>query len=66
MASVKKAGGDGDALFRLIREHGLKREFPLILSTIRAFSEGRVRIEQGQVGGQPGRRHYRLQPDPGN
>ncbi len=36
-------------LFCLIREHGLKREFPLILSTIRAFSEGKVKIENGQV-----------------
>jgi phosphoribosylglycinamide formyltransferase-1 len=36
-------------LFCLIREHGLKREFPLIISTMRAFSEGRVKVEGGQV-----------------
>jgi phosphoribosylglycinamide formyltransferase-1 len=36
-------------LFRLIREQGLKREFPLIIRTIKAFSEGRVRIETGEV-----------------
>lgn len=36
-------------LFKLIREHGLKREFPLIVSTVKAFSEGRVRIEGGQI-----------------
>lgn len=37
------------ALFRLIREYGLKREFPLIVSTVKAFSEGRVRIEGGRI-----------------
>ncbi|MFC1940497.1 phosphoribosylglycinamide formyltransferase [Chloroflexota bacterium] len=33
-----------DSLFRLIRKHGLTREFPLIIHTIKAFSEGKVRI----------------------
>ncbi len=33
-----------NALFTLIREHGLKREFPLIVATIKAFSEGKVRV----------------------
>ena len=33
-----------DSLFKLIRKHGLAREFPLIVSTIRAFSQGRIRI----------------------
>jgi len=31
-------------LFKLIREHGLSREFPLIISTLKAFSEGRIKI----------------------
>jgi len=32
-------------LFKLIREHGLKREFPLIVATVKAFSEGKVRVQ---------------------
>jgi len=36
-------------LFQLIRRHGLAREFPLIIATIKAFSEGRVRIANSLV-----------------
>jgi phosphoribosylglycinamide formyltransferase-1 len=46
---VKAKQGEGNLLFMLIRKHGLAREFPLIVATIKAFSEGRVRIEGGQV-----------------
>ncbi len=31
-------------LFKLIRSHGLAREFPLIISTIKAFSQGKVKV----------------------
>ena len=31
-------------LFRLIRKHGLAREFPLIISTVKAFSQGKIKI----------------------
>jgi len=40
---IKKQGED-NPLFQLIRQHGLAREFPLIIATIKAFSEGKVRI----------------------
>lgn len=33
-------------LHRKIREHGLAREFPLIIQTTRAFAEGAIRIEK--------------------
>ena len=33
---------------KAIRQHGLTREFPLIVSTIKAFSEGRVSISPGK------------------
>ncbi len=33
-----------DSLFKLIRQHGLAREFPLIVSTIKAFSQGKIEI----------------------
>jgi folate-dependent phosphoribosylglycinamide formyltransferase PurN len=34
------------SLFHLIRKHGLTREFPLIVSTIKAFSQDRIRITE--------------------
>jgi len=41
---IKKSQGVNNNLFKLIRQHGLIREFPLIVSTIKAFSQGKVRI----------------------
>ena len=43
---IKERDGEKNRLFRLIRQRGLAREFPLIVATIKAFSEGRVRISQ--------------------
>jgi len=44
-------------LFRVIRQHGLAREFPLIIATLKAFSLGKIRISpEKQVvdaGGKP-------------
>ena len=53
---IKTQQGENNPLFRLIREHGLARELPLITATIKAFSQGRVRIEGEKVvnsGGRP-------------
>jgi folate-dependent phosphoribosylglycinamide formyltransferase PurN len=36
------------SLFNLIRKHELTREFPLIISTVKAFSQGKIRITQGK------------------
>jgi phosphoribosylglycinamide formyltransferase-1 len=41
--------GYNNPLFRAIRQEGVRRELPLIVATIQAFSEGRVRILDGQV-----------------
>jgi len=41
---VKKEQGEDNSLFKLIRQHGVARELPLIVSTIKTFSEGKVRI----------------------
>jgi phosphoribosylglycinamide formyltransferase-1 len=41
--------GEDNPLFKVIREEGVKREQPLILTTLKAFSEGRIRIENGKV-----------------
>jgi len=41
---LKKGQGEDNPLFKLIRQHGVVRELPLVVSTIKAFSEGKVRI----------------------
>lgn len=37
-----------DSLFDLIRKHGLAREFPLIIATIKSFSEGKIKVTPGK------------------
>jgi phosphoribosylglycinamide formyltransferase-1 len=41
--------GEDNQLFRLIRNEGVRRELPLIVATIKAFSEGKVHIQDGRV-----------------
>jgi len=43
-SNSSKRHHERDSLFRLIRQQGLAREFPLIISTLKAFSEEKVRI----------------------
>ncbi len=40
--------GELSLLFKLIRRHGLAREFPLIVATLKAFSQGKIRITAGK------------------
>jgi folate-dependent phosphoribosylglycinamide formyltransferase PurN len=44
-----KRHDENNPLFKLIRKHGLAREFPLIISTLKAFSQGKVKIMAGKV-----------------
>ena len=44
LEQIKTSQGEDNKLFRTIRKHGYVRELPLIIATIKAFSEGRVRI----------------------
>ena len=46
---IKTTQGEENELFKTIRENGLKREFPLILTTMAAFSSGKVVISDGRV-----------------
>jgi len=46
---IKRKQGENNTLFRLIRQYGLKREFPLIVSTLKAFSQNKIKIEDGKV-----------------
>jgi folate-dependent phosphoribosylglycinamide formyltransferase PurN len=41
-----KKEGENNRLFQLIRQHGLAREFPLIIATIKAFSQNKIKISQ--------------------
>jgi len=45
VAGIQGAEGEENALFKEIRKHGAARELPLIVATLQAFSQGRVRIE---------------------
>ncbi|MDP6347157.1 MAG: formyltransferase family protein [Dehalococcoidia bacterium] len=49
VTKIKGINGDDHPLFYLIRQEGLRREFPLILATIRLLAEGGVKIEGGRV-----------------
>jgi hypothetical protein len=44
LEEVRRTQGEENPLFKLIRQHGVVRELPLVVSTVEAFSEGRVRI----------------------
>ena len=46
---IKTRQGENNPLFKLIRKQGLAREFPLIISTIKAFSQGKIKITAGKV-----------------
>lgn len=41
---VRRKEGEENGLFKLIRQWGAVRELPLVISTVKAFSEGRVRV----------------------
>ncbi len=55
VAEIKEEEGERNALFRLIRQHGLAREFPLIVATLRGFGQGKVKIADGRVHDQRGK-----------
>jgi len=54
---IKKSQGENNPLFRLTRKHGLAREFPLIIATLKAFSQDKVKITANKKlvnsGGEP-------------
>ena len=44
IAEVRAAEGEQNALFKEIRRHGVARELPLVVETLRAFASERVRL----------------------
>ncbi len=56
VADLETHEGERHPLFQEIRRHGAARELPLIVATLRAFAEGRLRIEGASVVDEAGRR----------
>lgn len=52
---IKKRQGTDNPLFKLIREHGVARELPLITATMKVFSQGKVKIADGGITDSAGR-----------
>ena len=52
---IKACEGEQNHLFRQIRRHGAARELPLVVSTVKAFSEGEIRIIDGVITGRDGK-----------
>ncbi len=55
MEYIKREIGEDLALFRKIRKEGEKRELPLIVETLKAFSDGRIVLKDGRFYDQNGR-----------
>ena len=49
IAEIKRRQGGKNRLFKLIRQHELAREFPLIISTLKVFSQGKIKITAGKI-----------------
>jgi phosphoribosylglycinamide formyltransferase-1 len=49
IAEIQRHDGEENPLFKEIRRHGAARELPLIIATIKAFSEGRVKIQGNAI-----------------
>jgi phosphoribosylglycinamide formyltransferase-1 len=49
VAEVQAGEGEENRLFREIRRQGVMRELPLVVATLRAFADEKVRIVGGRV-----------------
>jgi len=52
---ISQKEGEDNSLFKLIRAEGVKREFPMIIQTIKLLAERRIRIKDGKVVDSDGR-----------
>jgi folate-dependent phosphoribosylglycinamide formyltransferase PurN len=49
IAEIKASEGENNPLFQEIRRHGASREIPLVIATLQALADGRLRIEGKHV-----------------
>ena len=55
LEGIAEKEGENNPLFAAIRRNGVAREFPMVIETIRALAEGRIKIEGGKVVDSQGR-----------
>lgn len=48
ITKIKQSQGENNALFKRIREFGFAREIPLIKSTVKVFSQGKVKVASNE------------------
>ena len=46
---MRKNEGEANPLFQEMRRRGAARELPLVVETLRAFADGRLRLEEGRI-----------------
>jgi len=49
LAEIVKKEGEQNPLFAKIRQEGARREIPLVVQTVKAFAEGRIRLENKKI-----------------
>lgn len=49
LEKIKEEEGEEEPLFKKIREEGVKRELSLIAYTLKAISEGKIKLKEGKV-----------------
>jgi len=49
ISQIMEEDGEGNELFVEIRNQGFRRELPLLVQTIKAFAEGRIRLEDKKI-----------------
>lgn len=49
LAEIVKKEGEQNPLFAKIRQEGARREIPLVVQTMKAFAEGRIKLENKKI-----------------
>ena len=49
LAEIVKKEGEQNPLFAKIRQEGARREIPLVVQTVKAFAEGRIKLENKKI-----------------
>jgi phosphoribosylglycinamide formyltransferase-1 len=49
LAEIVKKEGEQNSLFAKIRQEGARREIPLVVQTVKAFAEGRIKLDNKKI-----------------